>query len=312
MARLLDEAESLEVRADTFGGLGAFARTALLLDDVVLSERALYTDSLRAAFASAAFLARPAVAAHVKTITRHANAAAATPQAGLDKYPAEARAAMDAIVELRAGDGLAALAAPQRAAVWALEDAFRVPLKGDAVCVQGLESAAGAALNGACGVVVGFSAADGTADGAAGAAPRRCRVRMDGATEVKSILPRHLKTAGGIFRTNQFADGDVAHIFETLSRFNHACGAAANVARGFVDGPRGERVVGVFCTRAVQEGDELLIDYMPEQDLELDLEKRRGLLRIRYNFLCLCNTCTAVCNTCTAHVAEIETAAAPD
>jgi hypothetical protein len=212
---------------------------------------------------------------------------------------------MDSIIELRAGDGLNALAEGQRNAVWALDDAFRTPVKGDAVCVQGLASEAGQALNGKRGVVVGFAAADNAAGGAAdggagdgvpgdsksGVSARRCRVRID--VEVKSILPCHLKTAGGIFRTNQFADGEFAHLFATLARFNHACGASANVARGFVDGPNGERVVGVVCTRAVPAGGELLIDYMPEQDNEGDVEERRRLLKLRYNFHCTCDTCAA-------------------
>lgn len=266
------------------GGKKAVATQDLDAKQTILVEAPVFRTTA-AHWRDPAFLARPEVAELTATVERCSRAYGHLP--GAAKFPPEARAALDAIAAHAASDQLRGVDARAADAVFALEDAFRQPVVGETVAVDGLRSDAGRPLNGRRGVVV--------ADAGGG----RRRVRFSrGAAGDKAIRAAHLKGAGGIFRTNAFGDdGDAAvagggKLLPRLARANHACGAAANIGKGWVDSKDGVRRARVVALRPVRRGDELLIDYIPgPETAALDTAGRRALLKLKYNFDCDCPTC---------------------
>ena len=261
--------------APTAHGLGLVAAQDLKAQDIVFSETPVLSARLSDAFATPAFLARPDVSKIVDALgaveEKHGH------EAEDEAYPEAAKTLIDDLSELHVLERVAKLDAAGAAKVWALEDAFREPRPGDAVAVDGLKSAAGAALNGARGAVVG---ADGD----------RLAVELPGGR--KSIKGAHLKTLRGVLKTNSLREGDYGvHVFERLSRLNHACGPAANVSTAFVTMPDGDRVCGVVATRDVAAGAELLADYGGAARRHLPGAARRAWLFRNYGFVCACAHC---------------------
>jgi hypothetical protein len=259
MAAVLD---TVEVVAFEGRGRGLRALVDLARGSLVVSEPPIYTARVED-FSAPAFLARPDVA-RLMTIV----------EAGCDGdgYTAEAKAALDAVVDVHAAEGIADLGAAAGARVWALDDCFRRPAEGDAVRVDGLASDRGRPLNGLRGVVERRDGAD--------------RWAVATARGRKSVRDRHLKTAGGIFRTNAYFDSGSGHVFETLCRANHACDANATKAmrdRG------GARVVDVTTTKDVRKGDEITVSYVGAGVVAV--ADRRAYLAAKYNFHCTCAAC---------------------
>ena len=125
----------------------------------------------------------------------------------------------------------------------------------------------------------------------------RRRVRLLGGAAgetLKAIKRENLKSIGGIIRTNSFEDENRAKLFETLCRFNHACGATANVTKVFehlVTG-NGARCAHVTTLRDIRRGEELCIDYIiGSNEASLDTAPRRAYLQMKYNFVCQCSKC---------------------
>ena len=103
---------------------------------------------------------------------------------------------------------------------------------------------------------------------------------------VDSFSTPPAKSPGNILRSNAFtqpATGD-NYLFELLSRANHCC--RPNMRRSFA----GEVAV-VTTTRAVAAGEELLLSYLSDSDLQRSTEERRALLRDKFNFVCECERC---------------------
>ena len=231
-------------------------------------------------------MARPDVQALQQTIMRCFAANAG--REGTDAYPPDAREAIEGISALSATVQLASLDAATIDRVFAFEDSFRTAIAGEHVCVDGLTSAAGQPLNGRRGVVRRVED-----DG-------RRRVRLLGgpAGETdKAVKAENLKSIGGILRTNSFEDENRAKLFETLCRFNHACGASANVTKIF-DKSRteaGARCAYVMTLRDIRRGEELCIDYIiGSNEASLDTAPRQAYLQMKYNFVCQCSKCAPV------------------
>ena len=234
----------------------------------------------------AQFMARPDVQALQQTIMRCCAANAG--REGTDAYPVEAREAIESIVALSATVQLASLDAETVDRVFAFEDSFRTAIAGEHVCVDGLASAAGQLLNGRRGVVLRVE----------GNGRRRVRLLGGPAGETdKAVKAENLKSIGGILRTNSFEDENRAKLFETLCRFNHACGASANVTKIF-DKSRteaGARCAYVMTLRDIRRGEELCIDYIVgSNESSLDTAPRRAYLQMKYNFVCQCSKCAPV------------------
>lgn len=95
------------------------------------------------------------------------------------------------------------------------------------------------------------------------------------------------KSPGGILRTNGIDDAENhANLYEKLSRMNHSC--APNAVRLSTDGRGG---VAVVASRGIDEGEEVLINYMDGADDGLPVEKRRKHLMQQYHFHCTCDLC---------------------
>ena len=254
--------DTVELVAIEGRGLGLRALVDLARGSLVVSEPPIYTARVDD-FSAPAFLARHDIARLMRIV-----------EAGCDGdgYTAEARAALDAVVDIHAAEGIAALGAAAGRRVWSLDDCFRRPAVGDAVCVEGLASDRGRPLNGLRGVVEGRDGAD--------------RWAISTARGRKSVRDRNLKTAGGIFRTNAYFSAGSGHIFETLCRANHACDA--NATKAMRDKGR-TKVVDVTTTRDVRRGDELTVSYVGAG--AGDTADRRAYLAAKYNFHCECAAC---------------------
>lgn len=195
---------------------------------------------------------------------------------GPDAYPPEARHALDRLTELSATES--AKTSPCIDDIWHLEDAHRCAEVGDTVMVDGLQSEGGKKLNGKKGRVVGI---DETDEG-------RLAIKIDmgraskGLATKKSMKRSNLKTLGGILRTNSFGGkGACALLYKTTCRINHACGKAANVRR-----MEHNCKAYIFAKREIYAGEEIFIDYLPNDDAE---EDRPGDLQMKYNFRCQCS-----------------------
>ena len=95
------------------------------------------------------------------------------------------------------------------------------------------------------------------------------------------------KSPGGILRTNGIDDAENhANLYEKLSRMNHSC--APNAVRLSTDGKGG---VAVVAGKSIEEGEEILINYMDGADDGLPVEKRRKHLMQQYHFHCTCSLC---------------------
>ena len=237
-------------------GRGLRALVDIAEGETIISEPPLYAVH-PAQLSTPAFMRRPDVARLFAVV-----------EAGYDdeNYTPEADAALQAVLDLHAKDGIASLGLDDATRFWALDDCFRRPAAGDAVEIAGLVSARGRPLNGLRGRVDG---SDGERWAVATARGR------------KSVRGRNLKTAGGIFRTNAYFDGGSGYVFETLCRANHSC--APNCAKAMSAGR-----VDVVALRAVPRGEEITVSYLK---LDAPGAARRAYLREKYNFDCRCARC---------------------
>ena len=264
-------------------GLKCVATRDIAARQVILVEHPVATFDINPYGQGAQFMARPDVQALQQTIMRCSAANAG--REGTDAYPAETREAIEGIMALSATVELASRDAATVDRVFALEDSFRKAIAGEHVCVDGLASAAGKLLNGRRGVVRRVED-----DG------RRCVRLLGGAAGEtdKAIKRENLKSIGGIIRTNSFEDENRAKLFETLCRFNHACGASANVKFSFenlITGT-GARCAHVTTLRDIRRGEELCIDYIDgSNEASLDTASRQAHLQMKYNFVCQCSKC---------------------
>lgn len=283
LERVARGSAELVVVEDCAFGKRAVAARDLGAREIVLIEAPVFL-STAAQYRDPAFLSRPEVADCMREMKRcaetygHLEGAAA--------FPPDAQAALDGLAAHAVSDGLRMADAAAADAFWRLEDAHRRPAVRERVVVDGLTSEAGAKMNGLRGVVVG-----------AAEAADRVRVRLFASapgTRDKAVKRANLKSAGGVFRTNAFADaGDPTvngggKVLATLSRVNHACGAAANVTKTWIGGADGTRRARVSTTRQVKKGEELLLDYVGGGH---DRAARRSLLKLKYSFDCDCATC---------------------
>ena len=154
--------------------------------------------------------------------------------------------------------------------------------------VDGLQSEAGGALNGAEGEFKGMKK---TSTG-----ERRALVKLIDLGSTKALKLENIKTAGGVYRTNSFGAVNtkglpVGCLFEVLSRFNHACFDAASVAKTTRVDEEGDHVADVVTLSDVAEGEELTICYLGDDERELDTAQRRDYLKMKYRFECLCAKC---------------------
>jgi hypothetical protein len=267
-------------------GLKCVATRDIAARQVILVEPPVATFDMNPFGQGAQFMARPDVQALQQEIMRCASANAG--REGTDAYPVEAREAIEDIVALSATVQLASLDAATVDRVFAFEDSFRTAIAGEHVCVDGLASAAGQLLNGRRGVVLRVE----------GNGRRRVRLLGGPAGETdKAVRAENLKSIGGILRTNSFEDENRAKLFETLCRFNHACGASANVTKVFenlITGT-GARCAHVTTLRDIRRGEELCIDYIVgSNESSLDTAPRRAYLQMKYNFVCQCSKCAPV------------------
>jgi len=204
-----------------------------------------------------------------------------------NEFPAEARAVLDRIVEIKAVDAFGRLPEAERVKWMALHDAHQIstthhsPRESCVVVVVGLESERGRALNGRVGKISGQNAYDRAAD--------RWRVtfaKCEAAGEAQefdmAIRARNLKTAGGIYRTNAWPEG----LFEWRSRMNHSCdpNTAARESEG--------GAVAIVACRDVEVDAELTCNYIIDHP-NLSATERQDLLKSKYGFDCQCRFCEA-------------------
>lgn len=234
--------------------------------DVILIEKELYSQPRGY---SPEVLQRPDVAPLMATVTKFASSHGHL--TGPDKYPAEARKAMDQLAELNAS--VRVMQSPHIQEIWQLHDSFHCAQVGDNVMVEGLVSEKGKKLNGKHGVVVSHDEQDSGRLGVEIKATDSKVARM-------SIKTCNLKTLGGIYRTNSFGSNDDEEVlFKNTCRINHACGNAANAIRLLIQGKS-----YVLARKDIPVGEEILIDYIPGEEGD-----RLGLLQMKYNFTCRCS-----------------------
>jgi len=222
------------------------------------------------------FLSRPDVVEIMHTILPYAQSEGH--QSGVNKYPPEARKAMDRLMELSAKEYM--VKSPGINEIWELHDAHRNHQEiGDLVQIDGLISEAGKQLNGLKGVVVCKDEHEADRLGI------ELRVQqgkeLSPKSQYKSIKRCNLKSLGGIARTNSFEgeNSDSLVLYRILSRFNHACGDSANATRIIV-----QNGAYLFSRQPIEAGEEILIDYIPNEKPE----DRLDLLQLKYNFQCNC------------------------
>lgn len=95
------------------------------------------------------------------------------------------------------------------------------------------------------------------------------------------------KTPGGIIRTNGVDDAeDHANLYTHMSRMNHSCAPnAVRVSTGDSGG------VAVVARKQIDEGEEVMINYMDGADDGKPVEQRRKHLMQQYTFHCTCPLC---------------------
>ena len=193
-----------------------------------------------------------------------------------DKYPPEARAAMEQANDLGQAFTYRKLSPTDKLKYAALVDRFRNIYAGAPVIISGLVSEAGKQFNGGSGIARSFDEQ----------ASRWAVQLPDG--QGKLIKIENLKTPGGIWRSNSFSWQDSlcsspsAVLFEKLSQLNHSCNSNVDKKR------LGNNTFAVFATRDISSGEELFIDYgVPRASAEI----RRSWLKMKYNFICQCRAC---------------------
>lgn len=107
-----------------------------------------------------------------------------------------------------------------------------------------------------------------------------------------------------IFRTNSFVAGEQLAIFPTMARLNHGCSFDFNVAynwrekegelcqfNSFMDyiAPNDVKSTDSYALRDINEGEELLTEYMSTKQPSVDRQK---YLQEHYNFRCSCAACS--------------------
>ena len=119
-------------------GRGLRALVDIAEGETIISEPPLYAVHPEA-LSTPAFMRRPDVARLFAVV-----------EAGYDdeNYTPDADAALQAVLDLHAKDGVASLGTGDASRFWALDDCFRRPAAGDAVEIAGLVSARGRPLNG--------------------------------------------------------------------------------------------------------------------------------------------------------------------
>jgi tetratricopeptide (TPR) repeat protein len=101
-----------------------------------------------------------------------------------------------------------------------------------------------------------------------------------------AVQKKAKKTAASIVRTNGFPESESrCHLYELISRINHSC--APNVTRRF-DEKRGE--ADIVATRDIDAGEECCLALISEIG-ERATDERREMLRMKYNFECMCERC---------------------
>ena len=95
------------------------------------------------------------------------------------------------------------------------------------------------------------------------------------------------KSPGGILRTNGVDDAeDHANLYSQMSRMNHSCAPnAVRVSTGDSGG------VAVVARKQIDEGEEVMINYMDGADDGKPVEQRRKHLMQQYTFHCTCPLC---------------------
>mmetsp|Transcript_29478 Transcript_29478/g.62571 ORF Transcript_29478/g.62571 Transcript_29478/m.62571 type:complete len:228 (-) Transcript_29478:99-782(-) len=97
------------------------------------------------------------------------------------------------------------------------------------------------------------------------------------------------KTPGGILRTNAIDDDEgYANLYSQLSRMNHSCDPNAVRVSSNESGDNG---VAVVARRGIDEGEEILFNYMDGADDGKPVEHRRKHLMQQYHFHCTCPLC---------------------
>jgi len=263
------------------GYFGAVAKVAIPQLTVILVESPLLDDMSRFGFAyDEEFRAQPDAQRLWAVIQRGSQRHSM--KTGADQYPPDVAAAMDSLMDLYASRRIApGLDRKVKARIMALQDSFRKPIVGAVAIIEGLKSSAGQALNGLDGVVVSREDGD------------RFGVKVEGIEDSKSIRANNLKTLGGIMRTNMFEEG----LYEVLSRFNHACSEARNLKKNEVVGidPQAPKQTHslLFATKSIDAGQELFVDYTPEESQSLGVAARRKNLQLKFGFTCECAKCQA-------------------
>uniref|UniRef100_A0A6U0IMD4 SET domain-containing protein n=1 Tax=Minutocellus polymorphus TaxID=265543 RepID=A0A6U0IMD4_9STRA len=107
-------------------------------------------------------------------------------------------------------------------------------------------------------------------------------------SDVHAADEKH-KTPGGILRTNGVDDAEGhANLYSQMSRMNHSC--APNAVRVSTSDSGG---VAVVSRKQIDEGEEVLINYMDGADDGKPVDQRRKHLMQQYHFHCTCPLCMA-------------------
>jgi hypothetical protein len=198
---------------------------------------------------------------------------------------------------------------------------------GPVVGVHGLKSETGKKMNGQVGIIVVERIEnEKSEDGKFKYKPARYPVRLlgDQADQAPKLLkPENLKTVWGVYHTNRLESG----VYENICRINHSCvgncvvhqermpvcddvdgGASQPVSvDDDSDAPPGAAcvdglpVAGVYSTRDVQAGEELVFDYIKDSldwdELDnnpvFEPHAKQKMLHATYGFWCKCPRCAA-------------------
>jgi len=199
------------------------------------------------------------------------------------QFPPEARAVMDRLVEIKAAGEFSRLSPDLQSKWMRLHDAHNFIPSGRSVCVAvfGLVSQM-ASLNGRIGTIRGdIGDAYNPQEGQWRVTFAKYEANGESQDFTLLIHSDNLKTPGGIYRSNSFAEG----LFSNRCRMNHACDANTGVMDS---GPSAV----IIATRLIAEGEELTCNYIGDHT-DLSAAQRRDLLKGKYNFLCQCTLCVA-------------------
>lgn len=280
--------EGLELRQIDVDNVGLFARRRFAAGEVVFKEEPFYVfDKMQMMMDPTGGVADPADRDELQTLLEQMFVFANTHghKQGMAKFPPEAQAVMDRLIEIKTADEFRRCSKNVQEKWMALHDAHHLIPEGRdfvVVAATGLTSEAGQRLNGRIGRVVG-GRGELSADGITRRWPAEF-VFQDGQRETKKLKAQNLKTPGGVFRSNAFDEG----LFEYRCRMNHSC--SPNVVADEIV-VRGRKRMQIVAVRDIAVGDEVTCCYIEREGL--NTAQRRELLQGKYNFLCQCQRCGA-------------------